>query len=144
MPLKICQDYEKALRANPADLCCLGIGNNGHLAFNDPAVADFNDPHWIKIVRLDEQNRQQQATSSTFTNLEAVPHYAFTLTLSAIQSARHSVCLAYGEGKALTEPVGACCPASILRRTSKTLLLIDRAAAAFEVNPKLQLRYRRA
>ena len=139
LPLKICQDYEKALQANPADLCCLGIGNNGHLAFNDPAVADFKDPHWVKIVRLDKQNRRQQAESSAFASLETVPQYAFTLTLSAIQAARNSVCLAYGESKAtiihkmLTGPIDTHCPASILRQTPQALLLIDCAAATLTV-----------
>jgi glucosamine-6-phosphate deaminase len=135
LPLNICQDYENALRANPIDLCCLGIGNNGHLAFNDPAVADFNDPHWVKLVRLDEQNRQQQADSSDFASLEAVPQYAFTLTLSAIRAARHSLCLANGKGKAaivhkmLTGSINSHCPASILRQMPQAILLLDRAAA---------------
>jgi glucosamine-6-phosphate deaminase len=135
LPLNICKDYENALRANPIDLCCLGIGNNGHLAFNDPAVADFNDSHWVKLVRLDEQNRQQQADSSAFASIEAVPQYAFTLTLSAIRAARHSLCLANGQGKAaivrkmLTGPITHHCPASILRQMPQALLLLDRAAA---------------
>lgn len=135
LPIEICQAYEEKLRANPADLCCLGIGNNGHLAFNDPAVASFTDPRWVKIVRLDEQNRQQQA-SSAFSNLEAVPQYAFTLTLSAIRATRHSLCLAVGQGKAaiihkmLTAPIEPRCPASILRRMPQAVLLIDRAAAS--------------
>lgn len=134
LPLDICQAYEEKLRANPVDLCCLGIGNNGHLAFNDPAVANFADPRWVKIVRLDEQNRQQQALSA-FSSLEAVPQYAFTLTLSAIQATRFSLCLAFGQGKAaiihkmLIGPVGDRCPASILRQTPHAALLIDRAAA---------------
>jgi glucosamine-6-phosphate deaminase len=135
LPLNICQDYENALRANPIDLCCLGIGNNGHLAFNDPAVADFDDPHWVKLVRLDEQNRQQQADSSAFVSLETVPQYAFTLTLSAIRAARYSLCLANGHGKAaivhqmLTGPITHHCPASMLRQMPQALLLLDRAAA---------------
>ncbi len=135
LPIDICQRYDQALKANAADLCCLGVGNNGHLAFNDPAVADFNDPSWVKLVKLDEQNRQQQAESTAFTSLESVPQYAFTLTLSAIRAARHSLCLAYGEGKAsivhqlLTGAVGTHCPASILREMPAAILLIDRAAA---------------
>ena len=135
LPLEICRSYEQALRQNPIDLCCLGIGNNGHLAFNDPAVANFTDPDWVKIVRLDEQNRQQQVTSSAFADIEAVPRYAFTLTLSAIQSVRQNICLAFGENKAeiiskaLTGSIGTDCPASILRQASNALLLLDRAAA---------------
>lgn len=135
LPLDICQDYENRLRAQPSDLCCLGIGNNGHLAFNDPAVARFGDPHWVKIVRLDEKNRQQQADSSAFETLSAVPQYAFTLTLSAIRATQQNLCLAYGEGKAaiidktLTGDIGAHCPSSFLRKMPQALLLIDRAAA---------------
>ncbi len=135
LPLEICQSYEEKLRANPADLCCLGIGNNGHLAFNDPAVANFTDPRWVKVVRLDEQNRQQQA-SGAFSSLEAVPQYAFTLTLSAIRATRFSLCLAVGQGKSaiirkmLTAPIDDSCPASVLRQMPHAVLLIDRAAAS--------------
>lgn len=136
LPLDICQHYENLLRENPADLCCLGIGNNGHLAFNDPAVANFTDPYWVKLVRLDDQNRQQQVSSSAFTSLEEVPQYAFTLTLSAIQAAGHNLCLANGESKSaiihkmLTGSVSSSCPASILRQTAQAQLLIDSGAAS--------------
>lgn len=136
LPLDICQAYEQRLRAYPADLCCLGIGDNGHLAFNDPAVADFADPRWVKIVRLDERNRQQQAASSVFSSLSAVPQYAFTLTLSAIRATHRSLCLAFGQSKAaivhqlLNAPIAADCPASLLRQMPQSLLLIDRAAAS--------------
>lgn len=136
LPIEICDRYERALQANIADLCCLGVGNNGHLAFNDPAVADFTEPRWVKLVKLDEQNRQQQVNTSAFTCLENVPQYAFTLTLSAIRAARNSLCLAYGAGKAkivhqlLTGPVDTHCPASILRNTPQAMLLLDRSAAS--------------
>ncbi|NJM97761.1 MAG: glucosamine-6-phosphate deaminase [Phormidesmis sp. RL_2_1] len=142
LPLEICRQYEQNLRRDRADLCCLGIGNNGHLAFNDPAVADFSDPDWVKIVRLDRQNRQQQLTSSPFPHLDAVPQYAFTLTLSAIRAARQSICLAYGEGKStvvkqlLTGPVGTHCPASILRQMPQAKLLLDQAAAIGYASPR--------
>ena len=136
LPLSTCQKYEAQLRAAPIDLCCLGIGNNGHLAFNDPAVANFTDPRWVKIVRLDKKNRLQQAESSAFESIETVPQYAFTLTLSAIQAARHSLCVAYGERKSavihkmLTHSIDVSCPASILRKTAQAVLLIDSAAAS--------------
>ena len=136
LPIDICRDYEKKLRQNPIDLCCLGVGNNGHLAFNDPAVAHFNDSDWVKVVRLDEQNRQQQTSSSVFKNLEAVPQYALTLTISAIRAALHSLCIAFGEDKstvvkqALTESVNTGCPASILRQVPQAKLLLDWAAAS--------------
>lgn len=135
LPINICRDYEKKLRQRPIDLCCLGIGNNGHLAFNDPSVANFSDPDWVKIVRLDEQNRKQQATSSAFSNLDAVPQYALTLTITAIRAARQNLCLAFGSNKAaivkrvLTDSISPKCPASVLREIPQTNLLIDRAAA---------------
>ncbi|MEL6551982.1 MAG: 6-phosphogluconolactonase [Cyanobacteria bacterium J06621_11] len=136
LPLEVCEAYEKELRSQPIDLCFLGIGNNGHLAFNDPGVTDFSDPKWVKLVRLDEKNRQQQANSTAFPNIEAVPQYAFSLTLSAIRAVRHSLCLAFGEGKAqivntlLTGPVSPDCPASILRQFPGARLMIDTAAAS--------------
>lgn len=136
LPIETCKQYEQALKSNIADLCCLGVGNNGHLAFNDPAVANFKDSSWVKLVKLDDQNRQQQADSTAFASLDNVPQYAFTLTLSAIRTARNSLCLAYGEGKAnivhqlLTGSVGTHCPASILRKVPKAILLVDCAAAS--------------
>lgn len=135
-PIRICQDYANRLQVAPIDLCCLGIGNNGHLAFNDPAVANFEDPYWVKLVRLDARNRQQQVEAGSFPHLEAVPQYAFTLTLSAICAARHKLCLAVGETKAnilktlLQGPIAPHCPATILRATSGATLLVDQAAAS--------------
>lgn len=135
LPMDICRDYEAKLRQASIDLCCLGIGNNGHLAFNDPAVANFNDSDWVKIVRLDEQNRRQQANSSAFQTIGAVPQYAITLTISAIRAAHQNLCLAFGENKAaiieqvLTGPISTDCPASILRKLQDTKLLVDRAAS---------------
>ncbi|MEO0768341.1 MAG: glucosamine-6-phosphate deaminase [Cyanobacteria bacterium J06649_4] len=137
LPLDICQRYEQALRSKALDLSFLGIGANGHLAFNDPAVANFKDPQWVKLVRLDETNRQQQLNSTAFDTLAAVPQYAFTLTLSAICNIRQNLCLAFGEGKAsivktlLTGDITHKCPASILRQISQATLLLDEEAASF-------------
>ena len=88
LPLKECERYAKLLAAQPIDLCCLGIGENGHLAFNDPPVADFADPHTVKLVKLDTACRQQQVGEGHFPSLEAVPQYAFTLTIPALCTAR--------------------------------------------------------
>ncbi len=134
LPISVCEEYEKKLRSHPLDLCFLGIGDNGHLAFNDPAVADFSDSRWVKLVRLDKKNRQQQVDSSAFGTIDAVPNYAFTLTLSAIGSVQNRLCLAFGKGKAaivqrlLTGPISPDCPATILRKLPQTTLLIDQAA----------------
>lgn len=135
LPIEICEQYEQRLRAQPLNLGFLGVGNNGHLAFNDPAVANFEASRWVQLVRLDEINRQQQASSTAFADINGVPQYAFTLTLSAIQNIEHLLCLAFGRGKAtivhnlLTGPITPRCPASILRKIPQSVMLIDTAAA---------------
>ena len=136
LPIEFCDSYTQQLRAQPLDLGFLGIGENGHLAFNDPDVADFDDARWVKLVRLDEKNRLQQLKSTAFDTIESVPQYAFTLTLSAIHSIRYSLCLAMGEGKAqivktmLSGLMAPDCPASVLRESSGAALLLDLAAAS--------------
>lgn len=136
LPLKECERYAKLLAAQPIDLCCLGIGENGHLAFNDPPVADFNDPHPVKLVRLDEACRQQQVGEGHFPNMEAVPQYAFTLTIPALCSARRMLCIVPEQRKAqavkdsLRGPISPVCPASILRRQSHCTLFLDSDSAS--------------
>ncbi|MEO0455905.1 MAG: glucosamine-6-phosphate deaminase [Cyanobacteria bacterium P01_A01_bin.114] len=134
-PVAECERYEKLLRSQPLDLALLGIGQNGHLAFNDPAVAHFQEPRWVKLVKLDGQNRQQQVDGGAFATLSGVPQYAYTLTLSAISSVRSLLCLAFGESKArivrqlLQGPITPECPASILRKHPQATLFLDAAAA---------------
>ena len=79
---RICREYEALLRSHPADLCALGIGENGHLAFNDPPGVDFNDPVWVKVVKLAHESRQQQVNECHFASLEEVPSEAITITIS--------------------------------------------------------------
>ncbi len=135
-PLDECQRYADLLRAQPIDLCCLGIGENGHIAFNDPAVADFNDPRLVKIVRLDEACRRQQVGEGHFPDLAAVPQYACTLTVPALCSARKMLCIVPEQRKAaavqaaLWGPISPACPASILRRQSQCTLFLDAASAS--------------
>ena len=86
-PLRTCLAYEDALRAEPPDVVCTGIGENGHLAFNDPPVADFLDPVLIKVVRLDHACRVQQVNDGCFPELKDVPTHAYTLTVPALLSA---------------------------------------------------------
>ncbi len=134
-PLDECDRYEKALAGQTVDLCCLGIGENGHLAFNDPPVADFSDPRRIKLVALDEGCRRQQVAEGHFPSLEAVPGYAFTLTIPALCAASRMVCVVPGERKAwavreaLEGPITPRCPASFLRRQPQATLYLDVAAA---------------
>jgi len=131
-----CQEYEGLLRAYTADLCALGIGENGHLAFNDPPYADFNDPVWVKVVQLDEVSRRQQAGEGHFPDLESVPTHAITLTIPALLAARKVLAIvpearkAPAVRRALNGPIEENCPASILRQTAHANLYLDRDSAA--------------
>ena len=130
-----CDRFAALLREAPIDVCCLGVGENGHLAFNDPPVADFNDAAWVKVVPLDETNRKQQAGYGHFKSLEDVPKSGITLTIPALVAARKVLCLAPGASKAsiirrtLREAIGAACPASILRTQAQAVLLLDADSA---------------
>jgi len=131
-----CHRYEALLRAHPADLCCMGIVENGHLAFNDPPFADFRDSAWVKAVTLDEVSRQQQANEGYFGSLDEVPTQAITLTTPALLAARRALIIAPEARKAATVraallgPITADCPASILRQTPHAHLYLDEDAAA--------------
>ncbi|MGM3309243.1 glucosamine-6-phosphate deaminase [Anabaena sp. WFMT] len=130
-PVAECDRYTKLLKAQPIDLCLLGIGENGHLAFNDPAVADFQDPASVKLVKLDQVNRQQQVNTGYFSNIETVPQYAFTITISMICAAKKIICLAPATRKAkivqeiLQKTITTNCPASILRKQPQATLFLD-------------------
>jgi glucosamine-6-phosphate deaminase len=132
---RACRDYEALLRAHPASLCMLGIGDNGHLAFNDPPFADFDDPLWVKVVRLDTVSRLQQVGEGHFTNLDAVPTHAVTLTIPALLSAKRLICLAPQARKiaavhrTLYDPISPAFPATILRRTPYAHLYLDAESA---------------
>lgn len=135
-PLAAMQEYADLLAEHSPDLCCLGIGENGHLAFNDPPVADFNDPRPIKIVKLDEPCRMQQVGEGHFPNLEAVPPYALTLTIPALCSARHMLAIVPEQRKAqavldtLFGPISTACPASFLRHQAHCTLFLDHDSAS--------------
>jgi glucosamine-6-phosphate deaminase len=134
-PMAECQRYAQLLQTHRLDLGLLGIGDNGHLAFNDPAVANFCDPDWVKLVKLDEKNRQQQSRIEHFASLTEVPQYAITLTLSAIGQIQKVLCLANGQHKAtvvermLTGEISPDCPATFLRKHKQAVLMLDREAA---------------
>ena len=127
--------YSALLAERSIDLVCLGIGENGHLAFNDPPVADFHDPARVKVVALDAQCRDQQVHDRCFVSLEDVPTHALTLTIPALMSAREISCVVPGPRKAaavrntLLGPVATSCPASILRTHPRATLHLDDAAA---------------
>jgi len=101
LPHVECARYTALLESQAIDLCCLGVGENGHLAFNDPHVARLDDSEWVKLVRLDDACKMQQVKEGHFPSLETVPPYAFTLTLPALMTARKVVCVAPEKRKAV-------------------------------------------
>ena len=134
-PLQTCLAYEDLLRANPTDIVCAGIGENGHLAFNDPPVADFLDPVLVKVVRLDAPCRNQQLNDGCFDRLEEIPTHAYTLTIPALLSAPVVSVVVPGPRKAnavlttLRGPISEACPATALRRHAGARLYLDRESA---------------
>lgn len=131
-----CARYADLLRQYPADLCCLGYGENGHIAFNDPPFAEFNDPLWVKVVRLAEASRRQQVGEGHFPALSDVPTHAITLTIPALLAARRLLCIVPERRKAaavkaaLTGPITEDCPGSILRTVPRATLYLDSDSAS--------------
>lgn len=129
---KECKRYTKLLQKHPVDIVCLGIGENGHIAFNDPDVAKFNDLKVIKRVKLDEICRQQQVNDGCFKQLSDVPREALTLTIPTLMSGKHLFCSAPAKTKAdavnsmVNGTVTEKCPASILRIHRSTVLYCDK------------------
>jgi glucosamine-6-phosphate deaminase len=128
--------YESLLKDYPIDVACIGIGENGHIAFNDPPVADFEDPRWVKEVELDDACRMQQVNEGWFPSFETTPPRAVTLTIPAIMSSSTISCVVPGERKidavrtTLNGPVTTACPASIIRNHQDATLFLDSASAA--------------
>jgi glucosamine-6-phosphate deaminase len=131
-----CRRYAGLLRENPLDLCCLGIGENGHLAFNDPPVADFADPRDVKVVELDTACRMQQVHEGHFAGLDAVPTRAVTVTVPALLRAGRVLAVVPEARKAepvctaLTGPIATSCPASALRSIDHATIHLDPDSAA--------------
>lgn len=128
--------YADELKIHPIDIACIGIGENGHIAFNDPPVADFNDPKLVKLVSLDEACRNQQLGEGWFPTLEDVPKQALTLTITAILSCKAISCVVPDERKAdavyntLYGEISTACPATILRKHNETQLFLDKGSAS--------------
>jgi len=127
--------YAGLLADHPLDLCCLGIGENGHLAFNDPPVADFADPRDVKVVELDAACRMQQVNEGHFDGMGDVPTHAITVTIPALLRARRVLAVVPEARKAvpvrnaLTGPVTTSCPASALRTIAHATIHLDPASA---------------
>lgn len=138
-PDEECDRYGRLLEDGGIDLALIGIGENGHLAFNDPHVADFSDPLVVKPVEIDETSRRQQVRDGAFPSFEAVPRLAMTVTMSAILASRAISVVVPGVQKAtavartLDGPIETACPASALRRHPDAVMFVDEAAMS-EVN----------
>ncbi|MBO4979490.1 MAG: 6-phosphogluconolactonase [Clostridia bacterium] len=133
---KACEAYAELLRKNPPDVVCMGIGENGHIAFNDPPVADFHDTKLIKKVELDDTCRMQQVHDGCFPTFDDVPKYALTLTVPALMSAGHLICTVPASTKAhavkamLEGEYGEVCPATALRKHGDAKMFLDKDSAA--------------
>jgi glucosamine-6-phosphate deaminase len=131
-----CKRYTALLKENPVDITCMGIGENAHLAFNDPHVADFKDPSEVKVVDLDEACKQQQVNEGCFDKVSSVPNDALTLTIPALLRASYILCMVPGAAKAqavyhtLRSDISEEYPSTILRTHSNTFLFLDRESVA--------------
>jgi glucosamine-6-phosphate deaminase len=135
-PAAECRRYAALLAAAPIDVISLGIGENGHIAFNDPPVADFADPAAVKIVELETACKQQQVGEGHFRDLASVPTHAITLTIPTLLHVDQIFCIVPERRKAaavqqtLEGPIATSCPASILRRQANARLLLDAESAS--------------
>lgn len=135
-PEASCARYAALLREYPPDAVMMGIGENGHIAFNDPGVADFHDPLAVKPVPLDEVCRMQQVHDGCFASLGEVPKTALTLTVPTLAAAPYLFCVVPAPTKAeavkrtLLGPVSEACPATILRTRPGARMYLDPASAA--------------
>jgi glucosamine-6-phosphate deaminase len=136
-----CSRYTMLLQQGSIDLVCMGIGENGHIAFNDPPVADFEDSAFVKVVRLDDACRAQQVHDGCFPDIEQVPRHALTLTVPALMAAHALVAAVPGPAKAaavrtaLEGPIATSCPASILRTHPSADLFLDDESSALLRTP---------
>jgi len=138
-PEETCEIYTKLLNDNPIDIVFMGIGENGHIAFNDPHVAFFNDPKMVKIVDLDQACRIQQVNDGCFSSLDLVPTHALTLTIPALLVAKKIFCVVPTKLKSnaikatVLGPITEKCPASILRHHSAEVLLFTDVDGASQI-----------
>jgi glucosamine-6-phosphate deaminase len=127
-----CQRYGKLITDNPPDVVCMGIGENTHIAFNDPHIANFEDPEIVKMVSLDQACRQQQVNDGCFKTLEAVPQYALTLTIPALLQAPFIYCMVPGKTKeqavthTLDQPISEVYPSTVLKKHQAAVLFVDK------------------
>ena len=131
-----CKEYTELLTAHPADVICMGIGENGHIAFNDPPVADFKDTALIKKVELDDVCRMQQVHDGCFPDFDSVPKYALSLTVPVFMNAKSLVCTVPAPTKAeavyrtLNWDINEACPATAMRLHKDATMFLDVDSAA--------------
>lgn len=144
-----CERYSELLRNNPPDITFLGIGENGHIAFNDPHIADFDDPLLVKVNdNLDSVCRQQQVTDGWFTSVDEVPSRAITLSLTGLMAAPYIFTTVPGSTKqkiikqCLEGPICVECPGTVIRMHKGSRLFLDADSAALLDLDKLMLDYK--
>ena len=126
--------YAKILRDNPLDVCILGVGENGHIAFNDPPVADFNDSTYVKVVELEDRCRRQQVNDGCFEHIEDVPTHALSVTIPGLMQSKYMFCSVPAATKAeavyhmINDNISTDCPATILKMHENARLYTDKHA----------------
>ena len=131
-----CREYACAIERAAPSLCLIGIGENGHLAFNDPGEADFHDPFAMKVVTLDDACRDQQVAEGWFARRDDVPEQALTLTIPALLRVPKLIASVPGPRKAsivrrtINDPISTACPSTILRTHDDTTIYLDAESAA--------------
>lgn len=132
----VCERYTALLKTRQIDVVLCGIGENAHLAFNDPPVADFHDPAIIKAVKLDEVCRNQQVNDKTFDSLDEVPQYAVTLTVPTMVSAKYMFCVVPTRNKAqavfdtMNAEISEAVPATAMRCHANAVMYTDTDSAS--------------
>jgi 6-phosphogluconolactonase/glucosamine-6-phosphate isomerase/deaminase len=135
-PEQECRRYSELLRSRKIDAVCMGIGENGHIAFNDPHVAEFDDPSLVKVVELDQKCRMQQVNDGCFETIDQVPTHALTLTIPALMSGGRLFCVVPAKTKAqavkgtVQGKIEEACPASILRTHAHAALYLDQDSSS--------------
>ena len=134
-PAEVCERVGNALQAGPIDCAFVGIGENGHLAFNDPP-ADFGTDAPYIVVELDEACRRQQVGEGWFGSIEDVPARAITISIQQLLDAKEIICIVPDARKAvavqrcLEGPVTPEAPASVLQTHPNTTVYLDTASAS--------------
>lgn len=141
-PEEECARYSQLLKDHPADIVFMGVGENGHIAFNDPSVADFQDPYMVKVVELEDACRMQQVHDGCFPSFDDVPTHAFTLTVPTLFACKLIFCMVPAPTKAvaiahmLNDAISTACPATILRNHPNATLYLDADSAKLHLANK--------